>query len=311
MSTARYPSSEPLVSILVASFNQEEYVIDCLESIRNLDYPNLELIISDDASRDGTFEIARRWIEDHRDRFIRAIAVRQPVNLGIVRHFQYLFDQAQGDFLAYLASDDCLVPSSIRCRLRVLQEDSSIDAVFGNAEQILEDGSVLKPQFIPPHLAAQLSDERLLLASLILNWRVPGPVMMLRRDATLQDGSLGRLPEDIHGEDAYIYMRLAALHKLRFINEIVAKWRFVRGSSSNPVKRNHFNRRYTMESDRRLRPMLRGLDRFALNLRIADSEAVLNPGSRLLSLCKRVFFRTIVMQLRFLLRLRTVSGGRV
>jgi alpha-1,3-rhamnosyltransferase len=304
MSATQLPTAEPLVSVLVPSFNQEKYIVDCLESIRNLDYPNLELIVSDDASRDGTFEVANQWIEEHPERFVRAVAVRQPVNLGIVRHFQYLFDQAQGEFLVYLAADDCLVPYSIRCRLQVLQQDSSIDAVFGNAQQIQEDGNVLKPQFIPPHLAAQLSDRRLLLSSLILNWCVPGPVMMLRREATLQDGSLGRLPEDIRGEDAYIYIRLAALRKLRFINEIVAKWRFVPGSSSNPVQRNHFNRRYTMESDRRLRPMLRGLDRFALNLRIADSEAALNPGSRLL--WKRVFFRTMIVQLRFLLRLRTL-----
>jgi cellulose synthase/poly-beta-1,6-N-acetylglucosamine synthase-like glycosyltransferase len=307
VSVARSPGTEPLVSVLVPSYNQEKYVIDCLESIRNLDYPNLELILSDDASSDATFEVAGRWIEEHRERFVRAVAVRQPVNLGIVRHFQYLFDQAQGEFLAYLASDDCLVPASIRCRLGIFQQDGSIDAVFGNAEQIQEDGNLLKPQFIPPYLAAQLSDRRLLLLSLILNWRVPGPVMMLRREATLQGGSLGRLPEDLHGEDAYIYIRLAALGKLRFINEIVAKWRIVPGSSSNPVERNHFTRSYTLESDRRLRPMLRGLDRLALNLRIGDSEAVLNPGSRLPTLCKRVFLRLIVIQFRLLLRLRTLG----
>lgn len=310
MSATQLPTAEPLVSVLVPAFNQEKYVVECLESIRNLDYPNLELIVSDDASRDGTFELASQWIKEHRERFVRAVAVRQPANLGIVRHFQYLFDQSQGEFLVYLAADDCLVPYSIHCRLQVLQQDSSIDAVFGNAQQIQEDGNVLKPQFIPPDLAAQLSDRRLLLSSLILNWRVPGPVMMLRREATLQEGSLGRLPEDLHGEDAYIYIRLAALRKLRFLNEIVAKWRFVPGSSSNPVQRNHFNRRYTMESDRRLRPMLRGLDRLALDLRIADSEAVLNPGLRLQSLGKRVFVRAIVMQLRFLLRLRTLPSRK-
>jgi alpha-1,3-rhamnosyltransferase len=309
MSAAQLPTAEPLVSVLVPSFNQEKYIVDCLESIRNLDYPNLELIVSDDASRDGTFEVTNQWIEEHPERFVRAVAVRQPVNLGIVRHFQYLFDQAQGEFLVYLAADDCLVPYSIRCRLQVLQQDSSIDAVFGNAQQIQEDGNVLNPQFIPPDLAAQLSDRRLLLASLILNWHVPGPVMMLRRKATFRDGSLGRLPEDLKGEDAYIYIRLAALGKLTFINEVVAKWRFVPGSSSNPVQRNDFTRRYTMESDRRNRSLVQGLDRLALDLRIADSEAVLNPRTRLQALCQRILFRVVLVQLRFLLRLRTWAGG--
>jgi hypothetical protein len=55
--------------------------------------------------------------------------------------------------------------------------------------------------------------------------------------------------------------------------------------------------------------MLRGLDRLALNVRIADSEAVLNPGSRL-PFCKRIFLRTIVIQLRFLLRLRTLPSRK-
>ena len=84
VSVARSPGTEPLVSVLVPSYNQEKYVIDCLESIRSLDYPNLELILSDDASSDATFEVAGRWIEEHRERFVRAVAVRQPFRSGVI-----------------------------------------------------------------------------------------------------------------------------------------------------------------------------------------------------------------------------------
>lgn len=307
------PSTEtpPLVSVLVPSYDHEKYVVDCLESIRGLDYPNLELIVSDDASPDGTFELAGKWIAENRGRFARAAAIRQPVNLGIVRNLQFLFDQAQGEYIAYLASDDCLVPSSIRCRLQVLQEDGSLDAVFGNAEHFLTDGTVLKTRFIPPHLAAQLSVRAVMLSSLILNWRVPGPVMMLRRAATLPGGSLGRLPEELQGEDEYIYTRLAALRKLAFVDTVVARWRAAPGSLSNPLQRNYFTLRYTVESDRRNRPLIHGMDRLALDVRMADAAVILQRKNRWQFLGRKFFFRACLAQLRLLLRIRTWIARRI
>lgn len=70
-------TQDPLVSILVPSYNHEKYIIECLDSIHNLDYPRLELLISDDCSQDDTFRLAEQWAQNHADGFERTLVVRQ------------------------------------------------------------------------------------------------------------------------------------------------------------------------------------------------------------------------------------------
>lgn len=52
----------PLVSVIVITYNSAKYVLETLESIRVQSYQNIELIISDDCSKDNTIDICRNWI---------------------------------------------------------------------------------------------------------------------------------------------------------------------------------------------------------------------------------------------------------
>ena len=260
---------EPLVSVLVPSYNHEKYVIECLESIGNLTYRRLELIVSDDCSQDGTFALADQWAQKNTGRFERVLVVRQEQNGGLVANLQYLFNSAQGDYLVYIASDDVFMETAIEERLKMLQRDRDIDAVFANAQLISDSGTVLKEEVIPKRIARELTSKRLLVSSLLLNWSVPGPVMMLRKSAVLEMGSLGILPADLKAEDRYIYIRMAALGKLRFINEIVGGWRFVQGSFCRPHPKSNFMLEDTALADRKNGHLLSGVDRVALKNRVA------------------------------------------
>ena len=60
-----------LVSVVIASFNAEKYIMDVLNSVKEQTYENLELIIADDCSVDHTQQIISDWLSEHRDRFIR------------------------------------------------------------------------------------------------------------------------------------------------------------------------------------------------------------------------------------------------
>jgi alpha-1,3-rhamnosyltransferase len=259
---------ESLVSVLVLSYNHEKYVVECLESIKNLNYRRLELIVSDDCSPDSTFALVEQWTQKNGDRFERTLVVRQGKNLGVVRNLQYLFNSAQGDYLVYLGSDDLLIESAIMRRVKVLQENRSIDAVFGNAQFISSSGSVLKEEFMPRRYGRELSSSRLLLSSLVVNFCVPGPVIMLRKEAVLEYGSLGFLPPDLKGEDRYIYIRLASKGKLCYINEVVAKWRFVPGSMSRPASSIHDIDLFA-QGDRKNRHLLSGINRLLIENQIA------------------------------------------
>jgi glycosyltransferase involved in cell wall biosynthesis len=258
---------EPLVSVLVPAYNHEKYIVECLESIKSLIYRRLELIVSDDCSPDDTFALAKQWVQKNADRFERTLVVRQDENLGIVKNLQILFNSAQGGYLVYIGSDDLLIESAIMGRVKVLQENRNIDAVFGNAQLISSSGSVLKEEFMPRRYGRELSSSRLLLSSLVVNFCVPGPVIMLRKEAVLENGSLGLLPPDLKGEDRYIYIRLASQGKLCYINEVVAKWRFVPGSMSRPTSSIHDIDLYA-QGDRKNRYLLSGINRFLIDNQI-------------------------------------------
>lgn len=257
---------EPLVSVLVLSYNHEKYVVECLESIKNMNYRRLELIVSDDCSSDSTFALVEQWTQKNADRFERTLVVRQDKNLGIVRNLQFLFDGVQGDYLVYMASDNIFVESSITDRLRVLQEDQTLDAVLGNSQSISESGALLKERRVGSNVAEKFTSRRLLAAALLTYWGTPGPSLMLRRAAILENGSLGKLPQGLSFEDRYILIRLAALHKLCYINSIVMKYRETANSISHSILFSKIDRRCIIASDKYNRRLLRRAERLYLDV---------------------------------------------
>jgi glycosyltransferase involved in cell wall biosynthesis len=258
-----------LVSVVIPSYNHERFVVECLESVKALDYERLELIFGDDCSSDGTFEVASTWISANAARFERAEAYRQPVNLGIVRHLQFLYEQAQGEFVACTASDDLLIESGIAARVRLLETRKDLDGVFGNVQVIDEQGSrVLRKRYIVPYVARELQSPRLLPLSILIRWGVLGPGLMLRKSAILPGGSLGTLPSDLTGEDRYIYVRLALQNKLGYLDENVAKSRDVANSASRSPHRQKYVLSYMVDSDRRNRSYATGWNRLVLECAI-------------------------------------------
>ncbi len=98
-------NSYPLVSVIIPVFNQkEEYLRQCIESILNQDYPNFELIISDNHSENGSWEVINSY-EDSRLKL-----VRPPQHLPMVQHWAYAGFHAKGEYLSMMGSDDWAEP---------------------------------------------------------------------------------------------------------------------------------------------------------------------------------------------------------
>ncbi|MCX7738530.1 MAG: glycosyltransferase family 2 protein [Hydrogenothermaceae bacterium] len=91
----------PKVSILIATYNQEAYIKDAIYSALGLNYPNLEVIVSDDSSTDNAFDILR----DIRDDRVRTY--RNKRNIGrILNHRKLLYELARGEVVVFLDGDD-------------------------------------------------------------------------------------------------------------------------------------------------------------------------------------------------------------
>ena len=126
------------ISLVTISFNQARYLEQTIRSVLDQDYADLEYIVVDPGSTDGSREI----IERYRDRF--AHIVFEPDNGpadGLNRGFSY----TSGDIFGYLNSDDILLPGVLSRVAKVFQGHPDADLVYGHGYFIDTDGAVLRP----------------------------------------------------------------------------------------------------------------------------------------------------------------------
>jgi len=129
-------STQPLVSVAVPVYNGERYLRATLDSILNQTWRNLELIICDNCSTDGTEKICREYAErDPRVRYFRADR-----NLGPARNFNRAVPLARGRYFKWNAADDLCAPTFIEECVAMLEADTSLVLAYPRTIQIDSEG---------------------------------------------------------------------------------------------------------------------------------------------------------------------------
>ena len=99
-----------LVSVRVVSYNSAQTILDTLESIRKQTYQNIELIVSDDCSKDNTVELVYNWLEANKSRFVRTELITVPFNTGTSANVNRSIKACHGEWIKGIAADDILFP---------------------------------------------------------------------------------------------------------------------------------------------------------------------------------------------------------
>lgn len=138
----------PLVSIVTPSFNQCQFIAETIESVLQQSYPNIELIVMDGGSSDDTVEVLRRY--DGRIQWFsepdkgQAHAINKGMRL------------ARGEIVAYLNSDDTLLPNAVADAVAFFKANPAVDLVYGKAEYIDADSCVTGHYRTAPYTADAL-----------------------------------------------------------------------------------------------------------------------------------------------------------
>jgi glycosyltransferase involved in cell wall biosynthesis len=128
--------NSPLVTIVTPSFNQAKYLERTIQSVLSQDYPNLEYIITDGGSNDGTVELIKKyekrlaWWVSEKDR-----GQTDAINKGFAR--------ARGEILAWLNSDDTYEPGAIKDAVTFFTSHPDISSVYSQANYIDENDKVI------------------------------------------------------------------------------------------------------------------------------------------------------------------------
>ena len=172
---ARQLDHEPLVSVLIPCYNHEAYVISSLESVASSDYKAIELIFIDDASKDNSFELARNWIENNKDRFVKAVCIRHENNRGICATGNALYALASGEYINFLASDDHLMPEGLSRQVDFAKRHG-VDFVFSDLRLINETGGTIAEsalQYYGKNGQKLASSKACLIVDIIFSWSAP------------------------------------------------------------------------------------------------------------------------------------------
>lgn len=130
----------PLVSVTVITYCSASTVISTLESIKHQTYPNIELIISDDCSRDSTVTLCQEWISANRDRFVRVKLITSEINTGTSANINRAIKECTGIFRKSIAGDDLLEPNCILSNVEYIGDADACysDLIFFDEAGLIE-----------------------------------------------------------------------------------------------------------------------------------------------------------------------------
>lgn len=231
----------PLISIITPSFNQSGYIRKTINSILSQNYPNLEYIVMDGGSTDGTVEILKsygkriKWVSE-KDK-----GQSDAINKGM--------KMAKGDILAYLNSDDLYKEGSLFAVAEYFLKNFQSYWLCGKCD-IIDERESVTDNFVTNYKNIFLKHFSNIFLLSVLNY-ISQPAVFWRKEVT---GKIGLFNPDLHYAMDYDYwLRTYKIYKSGYIDRYLASYRIHSQSKSGAnfsallsegyqVSKSHFGR---------------------------------------------------------------------
>lgn len=206
--------SNPLISVIITTYNREAYLEIAIQSVSRQTYQNLEILVIDDGSSID---------------YAKAICDKYPLskycykkNGGLSSARNYGINLAKGDYIAFLDDDDFWEETKIEKQVKILLDDLSIDCVHSAVKVVDEKGKPTGKYYgASPNKVSKRSGY--VFWNALGSWVVKSPTPLIRKEV-FQPNLL--FDETIKvGEDVDFYQRLFYRHKVHYIDEPLAFYR--------------------------------------------------------------------------------------
>lgn len=212
----------PIVSVLMPAYNVKDYIKDAITSILNQSLADLELLIVDDASTDGTYEVMREFSQQDS----RIKIFRNNSKQGISKNRNFLIKQAQGEFIAWQDSDDIAEIDRLDAQVKFMRDNPEVGICGGNLIFFDKTNKEIS-------LRKYNSLDKDLRSSIFKFSPVAQPAAMIRKEVFTK---VGFYKEDFRvAEDIEMSFRIGEFYKFGNLNKVVLRYR--QRSDSSTFKR--------------------------------------------------------------------------
>jgi glycosyltransferase involved in cell wall biosynthesis len=208
----------PLISIIMATYNDEKYISQTIDSILNQSFENFEFIIINDCSKDNTTEILSKYNDS------RIKIFNNDKNMGLYKSLNIGFNNSSGGFIARIDADDIAVHNRLQIQYDYLRNNPSIAMVGCNYYEINSNGDIISD-------IIKFNAE-----PIIIKWRmcfenpVPSPVLFTR-EIYLKVGGFDERSKV--GMDYDFFSKVSKIEKISNIQEPIMYWRVHKSSISS------------------------------------------------------------------------------
>ena len=219
-------SYQPLVSIVIPAYNNENTIIATLESIRNQSYKNIEIIIIDDNSKDKTLQL----VTEQQKKDNRIKIYHNSTNLGMIGNWNKCIQMSNGEFVKLVCADDLLDKNEIEKETGVMILNPSVNLVESDTRLIDINGKKTG-SFKRYHKSGLVKGKKIARTSIIWNNFFGAPVNNLIRKSVLD--KTGYFDEQFtYILDFDMWMKIACTGDVYIIHELLNSFRIRNDSNT-------------------------------------------------------------------------------
>lgn len=274
----------PKVSVAMPTFNQSKYVCEAIDSVLCQDYANIELVIGDDGSTDGTPSILSEYKVKYPD---RVLLVLSEINNGISSNCNKILEKCDGKYIAFLAGDDVWLPDKISKQVDLMENTPEASLCLAKVAAFDSETKQVLFTSPPEDFECSKQDDIIDFAYQIGS---NASAIMVRRTSVPDYGFENSIP---HVSDWLFWIEVLRKGKAVYIDEILTKYRRHDKSMSN------YRDQIVVEHLMTLALIERKYEELFGSARNNMDKYILNDASRRYSLTtckesKQEFLRTII-----------------